>query len=108
MASLTFVVVSSAATSTSLSDPGEHVTDGRCKPLAAASRRDAPVIERACDAQRPQVRARNLAPVIAELQASGAASLRAASTKAAQPLAAAFGGQRALDASIFTHCHHEQ
>ena len=48
-ASFTFVVVGSAATSTSLSDPGEHVTDGRCKPLAAASRRDAPVIERACD-----------------------------------------------------------
>jgi hypothetical protein len=32
-----------------LSDPGEHVTDGRRKPLAAASRRDTPVIESACD-----------------------------------------------------------
>jgi hypothetical protein len=31
------------------SDPGEHVTDGRRKPLAAPSRRDTPVVERACD-----------------------------------------------------------
>jgi hypothetical protein len=32
-----------------LSDPGEHVTDGRRKPLATPGRRDTPVIESACD-----------------------------------------------------------
>jgi hypothetical protein len=32
-----------------ISDPGEHVTNGRREPLAAAGRRDAPVIESACD-----------------------------------------------------------
>jgi len=32
-----------------LSDPGEDVTDGRRKPLAAPSRRDTPVIKSACD-----------------------------------------------------------
>ena len=36
-------------TSHSLSDPSEHVTDGRRKPLAAASRRDTPLVQRACD-----------------------------------------------------------
>jgi hypothetical protein len=37
------------ATTTEQSDPGEHITDGRREPLAAASRRDASVIESACN-----------------------------------------------------------
>ena len=38
--------------SLSLSDPGEHVTDGGRKPLAAPSRRDTPAIESACDGRQ--------------------------------------------------------
>ena len=39
-----------------VSDPGEHVTDGRHEPLAVASRRDASVIESACNGPRREHR----------------------------------------------------
>jgi hypothetical protein len=59
-----------------VSDPGEHVTDGRHEPLAVASRRDASVIENACNGPRRGSAARRAA----------AASTRASAAPPGAPL----------------------